>query len=128
MGRVRNLARERRYDKLRRVYDYRAQRDGTITRRKLQALHALGYSLTEIGRRIGREQQSVSDTLHSTGPVHWRTERAVARLYDELENTPLEGPYAHRTRLRARRLGYAPPAAYDDINDPHETPKGVLAP
>lgn len=116
----------RKYDKLRRDHDYRALVDGAVTRRKLAALQAIGYSLTDIGKRMGRNQQSVSETFLSDAPIHWKTERAIARIYDELHLTPLEGPYANRVRLRARRLGYAPPAAWDRIEDLKEQPKGVL--
>ena len=116
----------RKYDQLRRDLNYRALVDGTVTRRKLEALQAIGYSLTNLGQRIGRTQQSLSDTFHGGEPIHWTTERAIARLYDELSNTPPEGAYANRVRLRAQRLGYAPPAAYDDINDKSERPKGVV--
>ena len=116
----------RKYDKLRRDYDYRALVDGAITRRKLEALQAIGYSLTNLGQRIGRTQQSMSDTFHGDEPIHWTTQLAVARLYDELSSSPPEGMYANRVRIRARRLGYAPPAAWDRIEDIHERPKGVL--
>ena len=116
----------RAYDKLRRDHDYRAQVDGTITRRRLGALQAIGYSLTNLAEHMGRTQQSLSDTFHSSAPIHWTTERAIAHLYDELHLTPARGIYANRVRLRARRLGYAPPAAFDDINDASERPKGVV--
>ena len=116
----------RTYENLVRAHDYRALRDGTITRRKLEALQAIGYSLTNLGQRIGRTQQSMSDTFHGDEPIHWKTERAIARLYDELHNRPPEGIYVNRVRLRSQRLGYAPPAAYDDITDINERPKGVV--
>ena len=116
----------RTYDRLRREVDYRALVDGAITRRKLAALQAIGYSLADIGRRIGRTQQSLSDTFRGTEPIHWKTRRDVARVYDELHARPVEGYYATRTRLRAQRLGYAPPAAWDDIENKSERPKGVL--
>lgn len=116
----------RKYDQLRRDLNYRALVDGTVTRRKLEALQAIGYSLTNLGQRIGRTQQSLSDTFHGSEPIHWTTERAIARLYDELSDRPPEGPYANRVRIRARRLGYAPPAAWDSIENLSERPKGVV--
>jgi hypothetical protein len=116
----------RKYDQLRRDHGYHALVDGTVTRRKLEALQAIGYSLTNLGQRIGRTQQSLSETFHGDEPIHWTTERAIARLYDELHHSPPEGIYANRVRIRARRLGYAPPASYDDINCKHERPKGVV--
>jgi lambda repressor-like predicted transcriptional regulator len=114
----------RRYDKLRRS-GYYMQVDGTVTRRKLAALQAIGWSLTDLGARIGRTQQALSETFHSTAPIHRTTETLVAKVYDELHLQPQEGYYANRTKLRAKRAGYAPPLAWDSIEDLDETPKGM---
>lgn len=124
--RSKTKAYSRKYDQLRRDYGFRATVDGTITRRKLEALQAIGYSLTNLAYRMGRTQQSLSETFLGDEPVHLSTVKAVAALYDELSSTPPPGPYANRIRLRSQRLGYAPPAAYDDINNPSERPKGVV--
>lgn len=115
----------RRYDKLRRS-GYFQTVDGTVTRRKLAALQAIGYSLTDIGGLIGKTQQSLSETFHSEAPVHRSTEKAIAEVYQRLHLTPNDSPYASRTVARARRLRYAAPLAYDDINDLNEEPIGVL--
>jgi len=116
----------RRYDKLYRS-GIRMSVDGTVTRRKLAALQSIGYTLTYLGERMGRPQQSVSEMFYREGPVHRTTEREVARLYDALHMTPATGPYANRARLRARRLGYPSPLAWDDINNVNELPKGRRA-
>ena len=53
----------------------------------------------------------------------------VSKVYDELsmtlppERTRFERMDVTRTRNRARRLGYAPPLAWDNIDDPNERPK-----
>lgn len=114
--RSRTKAYSRRYDKLRRL-GYHMHIDGTVTRRKMRALQAIGYTLTEMGRRIGRHQQSLSDTLHGDAPVHRTTARLIDELYTELHMTPAVGPVAERTRKMAARLGYAPPLAWDDIDN-----------
>lgn len=116
----------RKYEFYREVYDYRAIVDGTITRRKLEALQAIGYPLSHLGARMGRCQQSMSKTMHRGTAVHVTTAKAVDRLYDELHDQPAEGHYANRARLRAQRLGYAAPACWDDVNNPKEEPKGVV--
>lgn len=114
----------RRYDKLRRS-GYFQTVDGTVTRRQLAALQAIGWSLTDIGREIGKTQQSLSETFHRTAPVHRATAKAIAEAYERLHLTPNDTPYATRTVARARRLGYAPPASWDDITDLNDRPKGV---
>ena len=116
----------RRYEFFKREYGYTATVDGTIARRKLEALQAIGYPLSHLGARLGRSQQSLSKTVHRAQDPHWKTARAIDRLYDELHDTHPEGHLANRTRLRAQRLGYAPPASYDCIDDPSERPKGVV--
>lgn len=116
----------RKYEYYVEAHGYRATVDGTVTRRKLEALQAIGYPLSHIGARMGRSQQSLSKTVHRATLVHQCTAKAIDRLYDELHDTRPEGDIAHRTRLRAMRLGYAPPAAWDSISDLSERPKGVL--
>lgn len=116
----------RRYDKLRR-HGYHMTIDGTITRRKMAALQAIGYSLTDIGKAIGRTQQSLSETFHHTeAPIHRATAKAVDEVYERWKDKPNEGPQAERTRARAKRLRYPAPAAWDRIEDLTEQPKGVL--
>jgi hypothetical protein len=122
----RRPAYSRRYDKLRRNGIYMTV-DGTVTRRKLAALQALGYTLTHIGALMGRHQQAVSELFYRAGPVHRSSEREVAAIYDRLHMTPASGPYAHRARLRAQRRGYPSPLAWNDINDLREGAKGVRA-
>lgn len=116
----------RTYEFYREVYDYRALVDGTITRRKLEALQAIGYPLSHLGARMGRCQQSMSKTMHRGTAIHMATVKAVNRLYDELHDTHPKGYTANRARLRAQRLGYAAPACWDDIQNPKEEPKGVV--
>jgi hypothetical protein len=51
-----------------------------------------------------------------------RTAAKVVALYDELHNLP--GPCA-RTRKKASALGYWPPSAWVDIDDPQDDPSSV---
>ena len=78
--RSKTKAYSRAYDAMRRNYNYRATVDGTITRRKLEALQAIGYSLTNLAAQMGRTQQSLSETFHDDTPVHIETVKGVARL------------------------------------------------
>lgn len=92
--------------------------------RRVESLLALGWT-----HDLLREHTDGYNTARllraSKGrPLHisaenWRRVDAVFRL---LSTEP--GP-SERNRARARQLGYAPPAAWDDIDDPTEAPKGV---
>ena len=110
----------RRYDKLRR-HGYLMQVDGTVTRRQLAALQAIGYSLTHLAGEIGRTQQSLSETFLRNAPAHRSTVKAIDELYRRLHATPAIGPAADRVRARAARLGYPSSLAWDDIYDLSES-------
>lgn len=93
------------------------------TKRRMRALQALGWTLTEIAAQMGSERSRVekwcSEEKHY---VYASTAQRVAEVYDRLSMIVPEGPWATRTRNHARKQGYAPPLAYDDIdNDPEPT-------
>lgn len=92
----------------------RLQVDATGTRRRLQALSAIGWPWPEINVRLGYKAttQRVSHMLRSER-VHIDTHRKVKALYEELCMTP--GP-SSISRGRAIRKGWAPPLAWDDID------------
>ena len=97
--------------------------------RRIQALQALGWT----GPQIADEADLSINTLrsigyHGSGFVHWPTASKVIAVYDRLCMTRPEGHYANRGRNAARRRNYAPPLAYDDIDDPDETPTGIYQP
>ena len=86
--------------------------DATGTTRRIHALMALGWRLTDIDAELG---QCAHYTYNLTDQVqvHFDTARRVAEVYDRLAMTP--GP-SERTRAIARRKGWAPPLAWDDID------------
>lgn len=106
--------------------------DATGTRRRIQALYAIGYREDDLARRLGytnskrvfAEQACVIPFMHnsnSRGRVYQSTAAKVAALYEELRNVP--GPSKH-LRQRARRFGWFRPDEWDtaDIDDPDSTP------
>lgn len=94
---------------------------GTV--RRLQALTVMGWSMADLAAR----SDVAESTLHALRDPKHKTTRprfaaAVERLYDELSGT--RGPCQYAA-TRALRKGWAPPAAWDDIDDPAETPDGA---
>lgn len=95
--------------------------DGTGTRRRLQALVALGWSLRELDVELGRRNSYCSYLLADDArPVHRTVADQVIALYDHLSMVRPEGWLAERQRRLAARRGWVPPLAWDDIDDPDE--------
>lgn len=88
--------------------------DAAGTRRRIQALACLGWSLGEQARRLGWTTQNYS-ALQTRTQVIARTARLVRDLYDELAMTPAaDTPGATRARNAAANKGHLPPLAWDD--------------
>lgn len=104
--------------------------DGTGTRRRLQALVAVGWPQIELARRSGLDKITINDQLHLTSTTAYgSTARTVRDLYDEMWNVnPCTRGVAKRWVNEARTLatsnGWVPPAAWDDdyIDSPAATP------
>lgn len=88
--------------------------------RRIRALQALGWPIPELRTRLG--YAVTGDWLIDADAVHYRTAvfLKVDALYRELCMTV--GP-SRWTRTWAVGRGYAPPLAWDDIDDPDERPK-----
>ena len=116
--------------------------DGTGTRRRLQALVAMGWTQSELARRLDMNRANFGRTIVNA-LVEAGTAQATLALYDELWRlNPVEnGVPAHRaeaSRRLARERSWAPVGAWDDdqIDDPAAfpdwtgrcgTPKGAAA-
>lgn len=87
------------------------------TRRRVQALQAIGWPLSRLGAELGRGE--LGATRSRSDQVQARTAVEVAELFARLELTP--GP-SSITKIRAARKGWPPPLAWDDIDDPDEHP------
>lgn len=95
--------------------------DGAGTRRRLQALVAVGWAQARVAERLGIERTNLNKMLLGKDkPVYALTARAARALYEELWDTPPpEGGHrekisASRARNYARERGWLPPAAWDD--------------
>lgn len=99
------------------------------TQRRIQALMALGWTSTDIAAECGWAHRNyVMRILNGQKgkPTTWvqrKTAEVFAAAYDQLSmQIPPHAPRRARTRAIAARKGYAPPLAWDDIDDPNETP------
>lgn len=89
--------------------------DSAGTRRRLQALHLLGWRASDMAELLGVTPGAVSHYCYSKR-VTSRVAADVARVTAEL--WPNLGP-SEQTRARAARNGWAPLAAWDDDHGPH---------
>ena len=101
----------------------RRRRDVGVARR-LQALAAIGWTFTDLAARLHIVPPAVSNAAAGK-PVSGRVAADVRRLYGELSMTVPTGPAAVARRTKATQMGWVPPMAWDDIDDPLEEPKGV---
>lgn len=103
--------------------------DATGTLRRLQALVAIGWSQSRLGREIGVEPGNFNRVIRSP-QCTVGTAKAVRALYDRAWNQPQTGTDWHskaaasRARNYAKAHGWAPPLAWDDetIDDPATVP------
>jgi len=113
---------DKRADYRRRRYLNRAPLsvDATGSRRRIQALAAIGWSLGEQSRRLGLNA-SMAHKITIRSWVWPQTADKIRALYDELSMVP--GP-SQRARNDAKRRGWLPPLAFDDdtIDDPAARP------
>jgi hypothetical protein len=105
--------------------------DPTGTRRRLRALVAIGWTFRQIDRELGRRVNTSQQwTLSARKYTHARTAAAVAEVYERLSmrmppaNTREERANATRARALAKKQGWPPPLAWDNIDDPDEQPRG----
>ncbi|GAA2218866.1 hypothetical protein GCM10010400_76050 [Streptomyces aculeolatus] len=115
--------------------------DGTGTRRRLQALIAIGFTRAVIAQHIpeGMTKEYIGYLLRTDGPVTTWNAGRINRAYQELadrrpEDHGVARHHARAARAQAQRQGWAPPICWDDdtIDDPaaqanygEDTPKFV---
>lgn len=105
------------------------QLDSRGVRRRLQALVALGWNYRALAAQLADTDHKMVHRWANTENlfVYRATVEKVGALYERLCMTRPEGTTAHRARLRAARLGWAPPLAWDDIDrDEHPADMGKV--
>lgn len=91
----------------------------TGARRRLQALCALGHTQKSIAQRLGVSPQRVHQWTcdEKYGRIYPASHDSIVELYDELSMVVPTGSMSTRTRNDALRRGWAPPLAWDDIDN-----------
>jgi len=106
--------------------------DGTGTRRRLQALVALGWSQSRLATLMGMEARNLGTVIHDRrgGRVTAATAAKARALYDDMwDRLPQSGGRWEKLAIAnaksaAVRHGWVPPLAWDDdtIDDPDASP------
>lgn len=102
--------------------------DATGTRRRIQALIALGYSGEMIAQARGSGDWDEIRQFRTRPRVKATTAAEIADVYARLSaTTPVgtthrERQIISRTQNWARKNGWLPPIWWDDIDNPDETP------
>lgn len=93
------------------------------TTRRLQALLALGHNYRHIGIMLGVTHARIAHLGEGRYPyLYPTTVNQIAAVYDQLCMTVPEWKWANRSRNLAKKRGYHPPLAWDNIDDPDEKP------
>lgn len=104
----------------------RALVDGRGTRRRLQALVARGWSMSQLGELLGVRATNMPNVLRRDR-VRASTRAAVHELYERVwaleppQATPWQRRSVSMAKSYAQARGWVPPMAWDDI-DSDETP------
>jgi hypothetical protein len=113
------------------------RRNAAGTRRRLQALIAMGHPAGSLARRLDIAPRTLSDIVSgTTATVSHGTHVAVRRLYEQMwdqrppERTPPERRAAAAARRRAAQSGWPTPMGLDDnlIDDPAYHPRAQWRP
>lgn len=92
-------------------------------RRRLQALSAIGWSWTALSSEMGCSRTRIYELANLAEKVAPETHKQVADLYERLSmtlaptRTRAERDGATKARTKAARNGWAPPLAWDDIDN-----------
>ena len=95
------------------------------SRRRIEALCAIGWTRRAIVEETGIPYGTLCTVVYRAQQVTAATRDRIAAAYEALSGRPLVGESAGRARANAARNGWAPPLAWDDIDNPDEQPQGI---
>jgi hypothetical protein len=94
--------------------------------RRVQALAALGYTTGQIAAEARIEKCVIDRALRGVGKtMQFSNGEPVVQAFNRLQMTPATGPQAVRQRNYAKKARWAPPLAWDHIDDPKARPVGM---
>jgi len=96
------------------------------TRRRIRALYALGYSRSQLDEHLAGLVQVRVLVEKGRRVTRARNHRAVAEMFDAIHMHP--GSCARARTYALKHEGYAPPLAWDDIDDPAGAPESISEP
>lgn len=100
--------------------------DATGTRRRLQALVAMGWSFTALHPQIGIHSRPLGDMARAEYVTAGSARKVKAAYKRLILTTPEQNGVHSQARALARRIaareGWVLPGAWDDIDDPKCTP------
>ncbi|RLV56040.1 helix-turn-helix domain containing protein [Aeromicrobium phragmitis] len=108
--------------------------DRTGAVRRLQALVALGWSMSKLADQLGKDLRNFASVIHGRRDITVATDRAVRELFTDLamqlppQNDWHNKSAATRARNYARKHGWAPPLAWDDIDNDDRPSTAALDP
>lgn len=101
--------------------------DVTGSRRRIRALQCIGWPTRVLAAELGYTYKdgALRTLLYDAEFITRSRAKKIDDLYERLCMT--SGP-SNITRIRATKAGYAPPMAWDNIDDPTERPRGTRRP
>ena len=93
--------------------------------RRLRALAAIGWTYERMAELVGTTKYSIRDWARGLKQPSAKHVETILTKWDAASVQAFDDPSARRAKASAQRQNWAPPAAWDDIDDPNETPKGV---
>lgn len=87
-------------------------------RRRVQALACIGWSAPMLAREGGWKSYHGVTDVFLIEAINRQTAQRISELFDRLCMTPApDGIGSAKARAKAKRLGWAPPLAWDDIDN-----------
>lgn len=95
--------------------------------RRIQALRRIGYSTISIAGGTGLSPSTIRKISQGKQiRIGIQAHKKIVTFYEEHSWHPRVDTQAKTAAAYAKKWNWAPPGAWDDIDNPEDTPKGVL--